>query len=154
MDDDEIERNPDGTFAPGQSGNPAGRPLGARNKTTLMIEDMMRLPARQLTEKLIDLAQACDRTALRIYFSRMAPVPKGRPVPFPLPKLESEADIDDASMGIVMAVAAGNLAPTDARELQRVIEAFERRQKRSELEQRVAELERRVGGGNDQEGRG
>jgi hypothetical protein len=152
---DDIQRNPDGTFAPGQSANPAGRPLGVRNKLALEIEEMMRGPAKELTQKLIDYVWLGYPAALRIYFSRMAPVPKGRPVPFPLPKLEHEGDIDTASMLIVKAVAAGELTPAEASELQRVLDAFERRQKRWDLEERVANLERWVRDrGPDRDGQG
>ena len=36
------ERKQGGRFQPGQSGNPAGKPKGARHKTTLLAEKLIR----------------------------------------------------------------------------------------------------------------
>lgn len=37
---DVVERAPDGTFLPGQSGNKNGRPLGRKNKLTVLKQDL------------------------------------------------------------------------------------------------------------------
>ena len=49
-----------GKFAPGVSGNPDGRPRGARHKTTLAIEALLEGQHEALTQKAIDLALAGD----------------------------------------------------------------------------------------------
>jgi hypothetical protein len=36
-----TERTDGGRFQPGRSGNPAGRPPGSRNKTTLAVEALI-----------------------------------------------------------------------------------------------------------------
>lgn len=38
-----ANRNPDGTFPPGVSGNPTGRPLGTKNKFTRIKEEIVGL---------------------------------------------------------------------------------------------------------------
>jgi Family of unknown function (DUF5681) len=38
-------------FEPGQSGNPSGRPNGARNKTTIAVEALLDNEAEALTRK-------------------------------------------------------------------------------------------------------
>jgi Family of unknown function (DUF5681) len=43
-------------FQPGQSGNPAGKPKGTRNKTTLAVEALPDGEAETLTRKAIELA--------------------------------------------------------------------------------------------------
>ena len=53
------------TFQPGKSGNPAGKPAGARNKTTLAVEALLEGEAEGLTRKAIELAKAGDMQALR-----------------------------------------------------------------------------------------
>jgi len=40
LDNKEVIRSPSGQFAPGQSGNPKGRPKGKRNRITELNEDM------------------------------------------------------------------------------------------------------------------
>ena len=45
-------------FKPGQSGNPAGRPKGARNKTTLAVEALLDGDAEALTREAIEKSRA------------------------------------------------------------------------------------------------
>ena len=45
------------TFKPGQSGNPAGRPRGARNKRTLIAEQALDEHAGEVTQAVIDRAK-------------------------------------------------------------------------------------------------
>jgi Family of unknown function (DUF5681) len=47
-------------FQPGQSGNPAGKPKGARNRTTLAIEALIDGAADDIANKAIELAKAGD----------------------------------------------------------------------------------------------
>ena len=43
----EEHKKPEHWFKPGQSGNPAGKPKGARNKTTLAIEALLTAKQRR-----------------------------------------------------------------------------------------------------------
>ena len=60
-------------FEPGQSGNPAGKARGTRNKVTLAIEALLDGEAEALTRKAIELAKAGDMAALRLCLDRLAP---------------------------------------------------------------------------------
>jgi hypothetical protein len=141
----DIKRLPDGTFAPGTSGNPAGRPLGARNKATIAaIEIAMSDKSDELTDRLVRYAWLGYPEAMRIYFNRLAPPRKGRPVQFPLPKLETLDDAEAYASAITQGVTDGALTPPEATELFRVLDAFERRHAKSSLAERLAELERLV----------
>ncbi len=63
--DDKTARKQRGrSFKLGQSGNPGGRPRGARNKTTLAIEALLDGEAETITRKAIELAKAGDMSAL------------------------------------------------------------------------------------------
>ena len=53
------------TFKTGQSGNPDGRPKGARNRATVAAERLLDGEADTLTRKAIELAKEGDTTALR-----------------------------------------------------------------------------------------
>lgn len=121
-----TERTPQGRFAPGRSGNPAGRPPGARNKSTLVVEAALAARAAELVEALVGAAKAGNAAALRICFDRVAPPRNGRPVPFALPPLACRADVVDAARRIVTGVADGELTPEEAQDLFRVVEAFDR----------------------------
>ena len=68
------------TFKPGTSGNPSGKPAGARNKTTLAVEALLDGEAEYLTRKAIELAKAGDMAALRLCLDRIVPARKDRHV--------------------------------------------------------------------------
>ena len=67
-----IEKQRGRPFQKGQSGNPAGKPKGARNKATLAVEALLDGEAEELTRKAIELAKAGDIPALRICLDRRA----------------------------------------------------------------------------------
>jgi hypothetical protein len=79
-------RTSNGRFAPGQSGNPAGRPKGARNRATLVAEALVAEKAADLTETGIAQALAGDASSLRFFLSRMLPPAKSRAVELALPQ--------------------------------------------------------------------
>ncbi len=128
-------------FQPGQSGNPAGRPKGARNKTTLAIEALLDGEAEAISRKAIALAKDGDMTAIRLCMDRIVPPRKDRPVPFPMPKMESAADAVKASAAVIAAVAEGELTLSEAAELTTMVEVFARTIEVADLEKRLIALE-------------
>ena len=109
----EKKQGNDTRFKPGVSGNPTGKPKGARNKTTLAIEALFDGEAETLTRKAIELAKEGDMVALRLCLDRIAPAKKDAPVAFELPALESAADAAKAAGAILEAVAIGDLTPSE-----------------------------------------
>ena len=104
-------------FVSGQSGNPKGRPKGSRNRVTLAVEGLIEGKAEQLAGKAIELALEGDSTLIRALLSTVVPPRRDRTVEFELPKIESAADVLDASSAILAATADGNLTPNEAREM-------------------------------------
>ncbi len=141
-----TERTDGGRFQAGRSGNPAGRPPGSRNKTTLAIEALLDGGAEKMTKQLVELAGYGNLAAVRICLDRLAPRRKGRPIAFALPRLEQAGDAVAAASAVTEGVASAELTPGEAAELFRVIEAFERVRQRSDLERRVAQLEKALAG--------
>ena len=137
-----TERKQDARFKPGQSGNPAGKPKGARHKTTLAIDALLDGEAETITRKAIEMATAGDIVALRLCLDRLSPVRKDRPVTFALPTIESAADVVKASAALSQAVASGELTPSEAAELGKLVEAHVRAIETTELEARLDRLER------------
>jgi hypothetical protein len=109
-------------FVAGESGNPAGRPPGARNKKTLLIEAMLDAEAEGLTRRVIAKALEGDTGALRLCFDRLQPRGGDRPVPFALPPIESSSDTRKAVGMIRAAIGTGELTPREAIALLRVVE--------------------------------
>ncbi len=129
------------TFKPGQSGNPGGRPKGARNRATIAAEQLLEGEAEQLTRKAIDLAKQGDTTALRLCIERILPTRKDRPVSFDLPRIETVADSVRAAAAIASAVADGELTPMEAAELSKVVDGYTRAVETADFAARLVRLE-------------
>ncbi len=127
----------DTRFKPGN----AGKPKGARHKVTLAIEALLEGEAEKLTKKAISLAMAGDITALRLCMDRLAPVRRDRPVTFDLPKIETADDLPKATQAIMEAVAAGELTPSEAAELGKLVDAHAKAIEVTDLHRRLAALE-------------
>jgi hypothetical protein len=109
-------------FAKGQSGNPAGRPPGSRNRTTLFMEALLSAQAEEVMCAAIAKAREGDAAALRLCFDRLLPRGNDRPVPFALPVVETAADARSAISRIMAATGTGELTPPQALSLMRVVE--------------------------------
>jgi predicted TPR repeat methyltransferase len=120
----ETERTATGRIPPGHSGNPAGRPPGSRNKSTLAVEDALAARAEEAVDALVRSACEGNGAALRICFDRLAPPAKWRRVPFALPPLGCRDDVVAAGAAIVMGMADGDLTPAQAQEMLKVLQAF------------------------------
>ena len=130
-----------GGFQKGQSGNPRGRPAGSRNNASLAVEAMLDGEAERLTRKCIDLALSGDTVALRLCIERLCPVRKDRAVSFPLPPINTARDAANIAAAVTEAVAAGQITPSEAGEIGKLIEAYVRAYHAAELDDRTAPLE-------------
>ena len=131
-------------FRKGQSGNPAGRPPGARNRATAAIaavEAMLDNEAEAVIRKLLDLALGGDRVALRLVADRILAPRRERPVHLELPLMHDAEEIAAAMAGLTSAAAAGALSPGEAADFARVAEIQLRAVAVADLERRVAALE-------------
>jgi hypothetical protein len=107
----------------------------------LALETLLEGEGEALTRKAVQLALGGDVTALRLCLDRILPPRKDRHVPFALPPLESAADAVKATAALVAAVAAGDLTPSEAAELSKLVEGYTRAVELRELEARLAALE-------------
>ena len=131
-------------FQPGQSGNPAGRPRGSRNRRKIASERLFDEAAEPLTEALIQLARDGHPLALRLAMDRICPTKDG-PAAFELPALASAADAVAAMGTVVQGVADGDLSPRDAAQLATVIQAYARTLSTAELERELKGLAEEAG---------
>ena len=143
MSDTAINNSEKPRGRPFEKGNPGGpgRPNGARNKVTLAIEALLDGEAEGLTRKAIELALAGDITALRLCLDRLCPPRRDRHVSFEMPPIGTAADAGKALSALLRAVADGELTPSEAAELGKLVESYIRALEASEFEARLARLE-------------
>jgi hypothetical protein len=128
-------------FEPGQSGNPNGRPKGARNRVTRAVEALIDGQGEALAAKAVEKALQGDPTMLRALLRTLVPPRRERTVEFELPKIESAADALKASSAVIAACAAGELSPHEARQIMELISTHVRASEVAERAGQVAALE-------------
>lgn len=131
-------------FKPGQSGNPRGRPKGARNRTTLAAEALLDGQAQQLTQKAVELALAGDLTALRICMDRILPPMRERALQVTIPK-PTPSTMADTMASLLEAVTAGEISPGEAERVGRLVTVYVQALEVTEFEARLAKLEEAQG---------
>jgi hypothetical protein len=129
-------------FKPGQSGNPNGRPKGSRNVATLALESLLDGQAKALTQKAIDLALTGDLVALRICLDRILPPRKDRPLTFDFSAITNAAEAATTMSAILAAVASGEITPTEASEIGKLVDSYVRAVEATELVARIERLEK------------
>ena len=128
-------------FEAGQSGNPAGRPKGSRNKTTLAVQALLDGESEEITRKAIEMAKAGDMTAIRLVLERILPPRKDSPIQFDLPPIKNADDIPIALAAIIQAVAVGDLTPAEGQGVASLLEQTRRAIETCELERKLDGLQ-------------
>jgi len=131
-------------FQKGQSGNPAGRPRGSRNKHTIAAEKLFAEDAEVLARVAIDLAKAGDIAALRLCLDRVCAPHRHRPMAFDMPALGVAADAVGAMRNLMEGLAEGEVSAPEAAGLAKVIEGFAKALVTFDLDKRLVDLERRA----------
>src|ERR1700751_678225 len=123
-------------FQPGQSGNPAGRPPGSRNKKAIAMEEMFAATAEETAKFIIARAQCGNATAMRICMERTPPGVE-------LPPVRCAADAQKALNMVIEAFGHGAIT---VREFPSMIAAVERMTRTAGRIQALREREREHGG--------
>ena len=127
---------------PFQSGNP-GRPIGAKNRTTRLVEQLMEGDAEKIGRKFIELATAGNVRCLEIALDRLVPKRSGRPIDFQLPQIRNIDDVVTAMAAVTSGVNDGSLTVEEASHLARVLDNYANAITTFELVERVNALEER-----------
>jgi len=109
----------------------------------MLAEQLLDGEAEAMLRTVIEKAKQGDMVALRLCLDRIVPPRRDRPVHFTIPALNSADDASKAMAAVTVAVACGELTPTEAAELSRVIETYVKAIETSEIERRLKILEQR-----------
>jgi hypothetical protein len=137
-------RNADGTFAKGNSANPAGKPKGTLHRTTRAVLEMMQGEAEAITRKAIDLALAGDSVAMRLVMERLISPVRERPVNLAMPKISAASDLIDAAAALIDAAASGEITPGEAASLSQLVGNVAKAVETFELAVRMTKLEEQL----------
>lgn len=116
----EIQEN--GRFKKGKSGNPRGKPKGARHKASMMAEMLFENEIAAVCHQVIDQAREGNIQAAKIILDRLLPPRKDRPINFKLPFIQNAADALKASRLICHAVGNGEITPLEGESLSKIVE--------------------------------
>jgi len=140
------------TFVKGQSGNPAGRKPGSKNRQTLLEQALAEGEAEAIMRILIEKAREGDSVALRLCAERLVPRAKAeaRVIPFELPPINSVRDLLSALAGIAAGVGGGEVSIEEAAGLSQVAHRWTEAVQVVEFDERLkkveADVERRRAG--------
>ena len=112
-----------GRFLPGQSGNPAGKAPGTRNRATLLRELMDEGEDREIGRIVIDKAKSGDAVAARFIVAHLWPRPRARTVAIELADGMPAHNVVAAHDAVLRALFAGEIAPDEAEAVTRVLDA-------------------------------
>ena len=110
-----------GRFAPGQSGNPAGRRLGSRNHATLLRERLQDGDDELAVRVLMDRVRAGDGVAARFVADRLFPKPREREIDLGLPPPEDGTPVAALLERALWLMASGELTIDEATRIGRLV---------------------------------
>ena len=125
----------------GVSGNPAGRPKGARHKALVALDLVGQEAALDIMRTVVDAAKDGDMRAAELILARLWPIRKGRPVAIDLPPVSSASELPAAFASVIQAVSQGQLTPDEAASVTAILDAQARAIQIVDLDKRIRQLE-------------
>ncbi|MDB5411038.1 MAG: hypothetical protein JWL84_5950 [Rhodospirillales bacterium] len=117
-----AQRDRGGRFAPGVSGNPAGKRRGTLNRMTRLKLALATDESGEIARVVVDRALAGDMVAARFCLQQILPKKRGREIELDLPDCNTIEDILAAFSVTVAAMAAGEITPDEALTVSKVLD--------------------------------
>ena len=137
-----AKRKPRGRpFAPGVSGNPSGRPKGARAAAFAALDDLAVEAAPEVLQALIARALEGDPRAAELVFKRAWPERKGRPITVTLPVMTDAGGLAAGMAAVSTAMGSGDITPDEATAIAAVLDVQRRAIQLDDHEARLKALE-------------
>jgi len=104
-------------FAKGQSGNPAGWPVGSRNRFTREMDEALEQRGLPLVNAIVTHAHAANPSAMRLCLDRLLPMGKHRPFSVELPPVDTPDYTMVALAEVQRALAEGEITTEEGMRL-------------------------------------
>jgi hypothetical protein len=110
-----LRRTVNGRFRHGVSGNPAGRPLGSRNRNTLALQELLNEHGEIIVKKAVEMTLEGNEKALQLTMERLVAPVKERVVPFNLPTPFSMLELEKTIPKVFDETVDGFVSPVDTK---------------------------------------
>ena len=131
-------------FKWGQSGNPAGKKPGTRNRATVAAQVLLEGGLRAIAKVCVDKAKTGDLLACKLVLDKLIPNRRERAIDLRLPKLVGTAKIPQALADTLETVAQGKITPGEGQTVATILETYRRSMETTDLETRVRALEEKI----------
>ena len=132
-----------GQYQKGTSGNPSGRPVGSRNRATLLEEQLLDGEAEQLTRKLVELALKGNGQMMKLCVDRLLPIPKERSIELDLPLPKNAQELPASYESVLSAICEGRITPNEGQSLNGLLDSQARGFELQSIDRRIQALEDR-----------
>lgn len=138
-------KTPRTAWKPGQSGNPAGKRPGTRNRATALAQALLEGQVEEIVGQVVKAALKGNIGAAKLCLERILPPARERPISLPVTfDVATAADVNAAASTVFRAACAGDLLPSEAAAMAGILETRRRAIETEVLERRVGELEERL----------
>jgi hypothetical protein len=140
-----IERDAAGRFMPGQSGNPAGKAPGTRNRKTVLMAALRDGEGEAAARVVIEKALAGDAVAARFVVALISPKPRGRTIHLDMPE-DDDCNVVTAFNVTLRALCEGEITPDEALQVSRFLDGRRRTLQAWQLEEKLTSYGRTIPG--------
>lgn len=130
-----------GRFKKGESGNPRGKPKGAKHKASLLAEKLFENDIEMVCNQVISQAKEGNLQAAKIILDRLLPPRKDRLINIKLPLIKDSSDALEALRIICFAVGNGEITPLDGEALSKIVEIQTKNMELYDFEKRLQAIE-------------
>lgn len=137
------QRDKQGRFLPGTSGNKKGKNPGTKNKATEAASVLLEGEAEKLTRKAVRMAMKGDTTAMKLCMDRIYPIRKSTVAPVVVSGFDEAKTIMEKAECVLAAVGSGQLAADVGTQLISALGSFGALKELHDFEERLKYLEQK-----------
>jgi hypothetical protein len=130
-----------GKYTKGHSGNPKGKPKGARNKSSLAAEALLEGSLDKICKKVEEEALNGNMQAAKMILERFLPARKDRCIEIDFPPIHTFEDIVKVVGFIFSSVGKGEISPSEGEMLAGMVESYSKAIEACQFESRLKNLE-------------